>query len=481
MSRLLEWATYVPTEEFISHAKTDMRFQSVVESLRKMQLILNMEDRSYLTQKDIHKCGLYDDIKKFGIAAEITVYNYMKGHPEYDKSVLKDYASLSESLKPKDIRTHPDEILLHDMFVLIPWLDSNHPILTNWRRNPNHTVIDSITNVGDSITGSVNLERPFISGGFQEIEARIHMTASWFRNGKFTLEEIAAGFLHEVGHVFEHFAMLGRMVLANHILEELNDTWVQKRDTQYRVNVLNQVNRYISLEDKEIKTLANTDNKTTVRNVIATRAVHHATSVHGTRYYDGSANESMADQFVTRLGGGFHLTTLLSKVENDNLDEYGKQRPPSEKNLRTLALTVGIIASLPFIPIVVLLSPVALGGIVLAALGYNASKREDLYDNSFKRQQRILHDMIDKLKKVSLPPDQHRVLIKQIRVVQEKLKSSPPDDEQFGLIQSLSFILRRDNRNQKKKAEYLDKLETLANNGLFVSASELSDLGGRDV
>lgn len=514
MSDLYQWASGY-TEEQIKHQRSTKLFQDAVKSIKSLRHMMAGTEASYATRDMIDKCGINDVFKKLGLTIHLSVYNYLRGYDvDNEKAIIKAYESFDRTkweeeqqrrkaeAETSDDRnsietsfdsrlTHPREIPAHCAWTIPPGLDINHALTVNWRRHPAATRIKKLVSLGETITGMVNLDIPKISGEFSTISIRVHLTAAWFKNGVMTAEETTAVLFHELGHIFGHFEMLGRLVMANHILENIHDMWTDKQDVEYRIELLNRMNAYVPLEEREAKALANTRNKQTVRNVIATRAVTHAVSVHGTRLWDGQANESMADQFVSRMGGGLPLSTSLRKLMDVSKNDWGDEQPYMQAPTVMSSLLVAISAmtitnAYILIPAFGLLSGIIIAAVISVAgaavmiglmigieVTANWDTLEPLYDTDYKRIDRIYRDLIDRLKRVPMSDKEKAVLINGIRDIQTHLKNIPKDDDNDFITRAI-LRLSSSKRNAVEKADYLDKLETLANNNLFVGAAELS-------
>lgn len=276
----------------------------------------------------------------------------------------------------------------------------------------------------------------------------------------FTIKEVTAFFLHELGHGFDMFMHLGEYVWLNYFLTEGIEVLQGKKPNKYKVEVLDDTWITKNLPDEIREDFANNrQDDDTVRRAIMTaykKAPRHHLTENGLA--SKLRDEQMADNFVARLGYGRDLITALVKM--DKYYTNSTSRLYSTWWAQSLKLMLMVV----YAPITAL----------LIAMHDPLDDRNMIsrYDSADERLLKVRRDMIQQLKIVKKIGD-GQALIDDIDVIDEVLKDYGKSRDVFDM--AITFFrpaLRKQEQNLKAEQD----LELLMNNDLFISAFKLKNM-----
>lgn len=275
----------------------------------------------------------------------------------------------------------------------------------------------------------------------------------------FTVDEVVAFFLHELGHAFDMFMHLGEYVWLNYFLTEGIEVLQGKKPNKYKVEVLDDAWLTKNIPDELKDDFTNNRTEDTIRRAIMTTyklAPRHHLTENGLA--SKLRDEQMADNFATRLGYGRALVTAL-----DRMNKYysnSTERLYSSwwaQGLKLMLMTV-------YAPLTALMIAM-----------YNPLDDRDWntrYDTPNERMLKVRRDLIQQLKVVKRFAD-GQTLIDDIEVIDNVLKDYNKDRDVFDM--AVTFFrpaLRKQQQNLKAEQD----LELLMNNDLFLSAFKLNNL-----
>lgn len=279
----------------------------------------------------------------------------------------------------------------------------------------------------------------------KEDRFNIGIASAFFTSNNFTNEEIAAVILHEVGHIFNTLVQTLNMSITNQIVKDIVAERYSDRTLKYRVM---QDTTDLKEEDLAISVLS--DKTDVVRKSL------------NTKYYDNRLNESMADHFVARHGGGIHLATALSKdglflSNDDNRPQLG-------------VISLVVFASMAAIFPVTGAAAIVFGTGMLTAMG-----RDTRYDNLYDRLTAIRRQTVSLLSKKDLDKEYKKEALNHIAQFDKILKTIPKNILNTGLF--APSVLFFDYMSGKKNNLNLHKkIENFVNNDLFIAGSQFSVL-----
>lgn len=342
--------------------------------------------------------------------------------------------------------------------VEIPAVNKNNPMINSFVREylSSSDGLKMISEAGGAARGKVNLKTGKVSGIFAEVASTIHMPVDMVVGKKYSAEEQAAIVLHEVGHLLTYYEYIARSVTTNQVLAGLSKALDGSSGVEEREAVLIGAKKALSLNELDTKALAKSSSKKIAEVVVITNVVRQTESELGSNVYDFSTWEMLADQYVTRFGGGRHLVTALDKI----------YRFSGHISFRSLPLYLAMEAA----KLLMILTPIP-GLSVLFFLLDGAG--DGTYDRPGARYQRVRNQIVENLKQPKLSKDDRARLQADLATIDE-LSSKVNDRRQLvGIIWDTIVPGARRAYNQERLQR---QLEDLAANDLFVKAAELKQL-----
>lgn len=353
--------------------------------------------------------------------------------------------------------------------VMPPFVDKNHPFVDeDFRRFMSVGDIGQQLNKSNGfIRGTIDIAGSRVTGIFSEIVSDIHMPFGWL-SGEYlemTPEECAAAFLHEIGHLFTYYELLGRTTTTNQVLAAMGREYAKSTTVDERVVLLGYAHKALKLKEDDIVELAQTTNMDIVTSVLITKLAEQSRSEFGTNIYDMNSWECMSDNFAARHQAGRHLITALDKMHRDA--KHMSYRSIG-RYLYLEVMKVGLFLA-SFIP-VPLASVIGFG---LAGAMIMCDSDAVIYDEPEARFRRIKHQIIEALKNKNLDKKQIKQYQDDLEII-DNVMSSVKDKRQFlGIIADfVSPKMRKDRRSVVLQQE----LEKIANNALFEKAASFKVL-----
>jgi hypothetical protein len=331
---------------------------------------------------------------------------------------------------------------------------------------------------GGAKRAGVDINKAQLSGLFSELPFTIYLPISHLQDGyrdvdgwgtpgqfRFTSEEMAAIFLHEVGHFFTYCETFSRTVTTNMALASL----VKDLDGAYSVDkrevLIARTVDELKLKDVDVKALAATDKRSIIETAIVVEVVEKSRSELGISIYDSTASEFLADQFANRHGCGRHLMTGLNKFVGLFGGGYAHQSTP----LFVFGQLISI--ALMFIPPVCILTiPLNLIGILMGGFGDDG---DNTYDTPEVRFRRIKQDTVHRLKNRFISKEEKKRIVADIEAMEKAMAGIEDKREWREYIATTIIPVYRRHRKTKMLQQ---QLEQLGNNALFVRSAELATL-----
>lgn len=331
-------------------------------------------------------------------------------------------------------------------------------------------------------SSKIDIENGKLYGLFSEMKTIINMSPEQTR----TMEarEVAAVFLHEVGHAFTWYENIVRINTTNFVLLELADV-VSKNNTKEEKTVyLKKAEEFNMLRYGTADELARCETATKAITVYLSDFIFSNASASGSHFYDTVTCEQMADQFVSRLGGGRYLVTGLDKI----MIKYGAKVSLTHRFLVDILVTavIGFLLLRNFkwkaVKNYILGGDifdlfdayVVIIGAALTLYNFLISRGTDntnpTYDEMKVRIQRVKNDMINRLKNNKGEEDKN-ILIAQIeaceQIEKEYFQYKP-------IITILANFVFRKGRDASIMYDLQRDLEEIASNPIFIRSVKLS-------
>jgi len=353
--------------------------------------------------------------------------------------------------------------------VLPPDIDKNNPVLDSFRKQIFKSEDSKkLLKRKDYIEGTVDLETGKVGGVFAEAPVTFYFGQKLFYAGSdFTVPEITAIILHEIGHIFHYYEVLSRLTSTNYILDEGIKALTNAQDTEQRIKILRDINStgYAKIESPE--TIASRRREPDYyRTVIIDGCVRETTNQLGNNIYSNRGFEQLADQYATRMGYGKALVTGLDKLHR----KYDPQRFLSTPSFY-------LVEAAKFITILLLGSAggggkggAVLTGSITLLLQCLINPMDQWYDSVKDRYGKVRENLTMQLKEKDLTKEQRKAIVADINVINslEDSVNDSPDLHQF-LWQYVLPYGKKHHKAQKIQQE----LEALMNNRLTEAAARL--------
>lgn len=342
-------------------------------------------------------------------------------------------------------------------YVLPPHLDKNHPLLSDTHRQyySNNDAKKRIKAAKSAIHGEIDLTTGIVKGVYSKINSEIFVAAQILQGDLFTNEEAAAIFLHEVGHLMSYYEYLGRNVLLNHVLEDVREEYTKTQTAKSRVELLKVVSHGLDLSDANPESAEKATKESTFTSLIVSELVRETHSATNTKYYDLRTWEALADQYVSRLGGGRHLALGLDKIHR----LYGVRGYESNV-IFLISEAFSIFFSIAFLPFTLLF-------MAMIDMPF------DIYDPPKDRIERIRRDMVAEMKNPNLEREYRRRIKDDIKVVDDLIDGI---EDRRSIFTSVWATLRPSLKRQFNRAKLVQELESLKDNDLFIRYNELKTI-----
>lgn len=352
------------------------------------------------------------------------------------------------------VQVHTPRDIGLNAFVSVPVLDRNHPLHDKYAREYVKAVTTKKMLKNGPVTGTIDLQTGKVSGDYSKISIHISAAAQLIESDAFQPEEVAAIFLHEIGHVMTYFEYLGRNVILHHVMGDLVRNYNESMSMQHRVEIIKSVKSNLDLDAIEPTVVAEIADGETVQQLIISEYACQYHSATNTHLYDFRTWEALADQYAARHGAALAQATALDKLYRYSGDAayMGNVKYLIWRTFDFIALTV--------------FSPFALLIMALA-------EPYEIYDMPIQRINRLRQDLINATKDKSLSKELRVRLMNDIADI-EKLTAGLKDRESaFMLVWKNVFpTIRR----QSNRTAMMQKLEELANNEIFVRSNRLKTL-----
>lgn len=356
--------------------------------------------------------------------------------------------------------------------VELPLLNLNHIFFSSFIRT---FTKDSVTDVQKDFKENesieIDLKKGKLTGNLSR--TKVTMYLSWkhlFNNEDLTDEEIAAIFLHEVGHAFTTFEYINRLATTNQAIATLCNDSLSRDRVKYNIT-LKEVSQKLFQQPSKLEELREVTDKTVIAGVILSTELKTRKSQIGTPYYDETACEYLADQFVARHRLGKQLITGLEKITPKFSTEKSYLAGVLTNVFHIyLLLATTIFSKVGFSIIGVLFR------ILFGYLFYTSSKitnKDFTYDNLLVRYKRIKEQMIQDFKNLDHTAEE---IINKTRELEEVTKIIENTIEFTPVLTKLVTTLLPGQKRAKNAIQLQRDLEELASNDLFVQSAKLRTL-----
>lgn len=352
-----------------------------------------------------------------------------------------------------------------DASVRVPQLDKNHPLWANFMRiYATNDDLESVRKfVKGRFSGIYDRKDGKVYGDFTKLTSVVNLSTGLLKNNKFSDHEIAAIILHEMGHLSSYFERLIDLVSANYAITAAVERILKLERNVDRIEVLLDYDKHMGITVPDKETVVTSDNRGTLHTHLVCETMKQRRNEEGDEVYSYRAFEFSADQFAVRHGAGKYLITSLDKLHRSQWLNPAYMSWPLHVTIELLK-TVAFIASTAVAAYGSPLTLIANIGMLLAA-----RPMDKLYDDPRERFDRIDREMVSELKNRSLAPYRREEILADldaIRAISKVVKDKPT------LFEAMWLYVIPSGNESRKRMEFQQSLERLANNDLFAAAAK---------
>lgn len=191
----------------------------------------------------------------------------------------------------------------------VPNLNALNPINQNAQKRLEKLDLDTM-NHSEILEGYIDLKNARVGGFFSKLVNVFQISPAFF-SGYFTAGEVAALYLHELGHCFTMYEYIGETLITNVIIAEV----VGRMDSQETLEKRLLVGKAaLKLAGSNVE-VRDDITSAEVTALVLDGQVQRMRRAAGTKWYDQRLAEAVADQFAARWGMGLDLAKALAKQE----------------------------------------------------------------------------------------------------------------------------------------------------------------------
>lgn len=390
---------------------------------------------------------------------------YISGKPLSD--LIRKYTGLTIQT---EVIPNMSEI---NCFCITPDITKNNVLIEEWRKQfyRNRDFKQLSKNI-DEIVGVVDLVNGRVKGAFEKIVIRVFVTDGFIRTMEFTPENKAALVMHEVGHAFTFLEFIAESAKTDFSLATAARELLQTTDKEKKITLAKSLNDAMGTT-VDVNVIAESSDVATWYTVyISNKEEQTRVATHTGRYSDTSA-EFVADQFVTRHGGGAAMADALAKTYKHVGRISVRDRNSIWTQYAVCSLSViGAIAGLSLInPILGTMGTVALFVNLKTITQYDFTY--STYTSDKDRVAKLKQELVGRLKDRDLPQDIRVSTLDAIKEIDKILKTL---NDNRTIMELITIALRPDVHQAVKQEQVQKTLSTVINNDLFKTAATLDSI-----
>lgn len=346
-------------------------------------------------------------------------------------------------------------------YMKYPMVNKNHPFIENGYRDYDIPTMGPavIRALGGQAHGSVDLARGRVSGIYSKIKGDMVFGTSLLNDNRFSDKELAAIFLHELGHLFTYFELLRYFVTTTAVIAGTAKAVYEIEDPKVRLDCLKEAADVLGIDvdnPEKVVMATKATRSDYVQTILITGHANRARSETGNYLYEYRNCEQIADQYAQRQGAGLHLVTALDKLNRlfGDASTFGVVRYVL---VEVIKLILWVIVNLftGLTPLMVLI------------LGVNVK----IYDDPKDRIITMRRQYIETLKNTALDDETKRSLLADVEVIR-KLEDMYSDRR--SVLEFINMQLNNISRRGYNEQVAQKQLEELMSNELFEKAAALS-------
>lgn len=358
-------------------------------------------------------------------------------------------------------------------FCVTPDITKNNVLIEEWRKQfYRNSDFKQLSKNIDEVVGVVDLVNGRVKGAFEKIAIRVFVTDGFIRTMEFTPENKAALVMHEVGHAFTFLEFIAESAKTDFSLATATRELLQTTDKEKKITLAKSLNDAMGTT-VDVNTIAESSDVATWYTVyISNKEERTRVATHTGRYSDTSA-EFVADQFVTRHGGGAAMADTLAKMYKHFGRISVRDRISIWTQYAICSLSViSAIAGLSLInPILGTMGTVALFVNLKTITQYDFTY--STYTSDKDRVAKLKQELVGRLKDRDLPQDIRVSTLDAIKEIDKILKTL---NDNRTIMELITIALRPDVHQAVKQEQVQKTLSTVINNDLFKTAATLDSI-----
>lgn len=414
--------------EAIAHQGKSKLFQELVE------LIRTFKESGKYDNEEAARLKISDMIEKHtGISVQISVVP----HPFYGLAV-----------EPPDL--DPNNAI---------WQNAVRPFLKG-------ADLNRVTKaLGGSFEGVIDKRDCMVYGAFAALICPLYITTATLSDVKYEAEKIAAGILHELGHIWSYFERLIDLVSANLVMQAASENIMKTDDMVQRVKLIAETEKYLGVEIPNKETIAETTKQGVLYTHLVCESIKNRRNVEGDEIYSKRGFEFSSDQFAVRHGAGAHLAGALDLIERSSFFNSSYMSWPTHIAVQIVSFVTTLVGHGAL--------AIATSGmsILLSAIVLMAAKPTDkIYDDPKERFNRIENEIRSELKDKSITDARRKEVLEDLETVK---RLSEDVEDKMSWLEAVWLYLIPVGRKANKSKEFQQSLEALANNELYEASALL--------
>lgn len=328
------------------------------------------------------------------------------------------------------------------------------------------------TGFKENIAGTVNLKDSSVSGAFSDLPLVITISDNMAIAEEFPPEQVAAIFLHELGHVFTSFEYLAQTARRSVIIANATEEFFSTKDKSKRLAIINDVSSKLDKELDGVRELVDLDDEDGAKRkfqcIIEYAYLKESRNESGNDLYGKRSAEQLADQFAARHGASKELVLALDKLKRAHGDRALRSSTTHifTESGKLLALILAPITPAIYWPASVFF----LGFLLVAAV--DETIPED-YDRSKERLVKLRAELNALAKDRDMTDEQRKILTEDAETVDRVIEAYV---DRKGIFEIMQRALSSKRRKELKVVEVQQELEKLANNELYMDAVRLKNI-----
>lgn len=329
----------------------------------------------------------------------------------------------------------------------LPSLDNSHPFFTQLGFDTWFLGAEGKIRVEDApLIGTIDLKNYRVSGGFSLIECPVIAGLALLKDKSFTNEEVTAIIVHEIGHHYTYFQLLGDIIRDSWLISNASKVAIGSQPPEVKTKVLVQTKEQLGIEKLDIPTLlsgAQATRKDEVEYVLVSNSLLRENSQSKTNYYDVRTVEQIADAFATYNGLGRPLASALVKVSKYKRDLASRSTPVYiVAELFKTIFTLAMFFSLPVTTIIWLV------GMIPGA---------KVYDDPEARVNTLKQNLNGALRQAATAEEKESI-VSEIKAIDGCLKELKDKRNFYTMIYEAITPIGRKRYNQEKQQEIIKNM-----------------------